>query len=325
MSEPLVSIILTSYNREHTIPFALETVRRQTYSNYELICSDDASTDRTLSILEEFPIDNKVILTADHNQGIPKNRNKALSACKGKYIAILDSDDGFYPEKLAAQVAYLEAHPDCDMVIARPQLIGTNNELLSQKALSAYFVPAPKHSLDWLRFFYFKANCICNSGTMLRRECFDALGPYDETLLIGEDFDLWIRFFLSGRQAYLMDDILSFCRLHQNRITFPRADEYEASIAILQRILYTHFYQLEDPDLLRQIFPEIPKNPLAMMRYDLATLSKQSKLYVHHPLRKQVVEELRADVDTSKMIDRQLRKRQFNPFYWVLYWLRKRS
>jgi len=313
MPDPLVSVLLTSYNREKTIRVALESVQKQTFQDFELICSDDGSTDGTIQILKDSPIENKVILTSEFNQGIPKNRNKALAACRGKYIAILDSDDAFYLNKLEEQVRYLEANPDVEMTFSAPQLMGPNLELLPESLAPSFYKVSFKNRFEWLRYFYFKANCICNSSTMIRRDCLTALGAYNEAYNIGEDFDLFIRFFLAGHRVYVLDYPLTFYRIHPDRITQPTEEKIPKSLAFLVQILKDRFFSIEDTELLRQIFPEIKSSTISMMRYDLATLSEERDPYFHQKMAFDVKEFLLSDPNCKLEIETELERRRNRP------------
>lgn len=104
----LVSIIMPSYNTGSFIEKSIQSVLNQTYSNWELIIVDDCSTDSTLEILEEINDDRIFILKNDKNSGAAVSRNKALGKAKGQWVAFLDSDDLWYPEKLEKQIAFME-------------------------------------------------------------------------------------------------------------------------------------------------------------------------------------------------------------------------
>jgi len=106
--KPLVSILITTYNSEKYIKECLESILNQTYKNLEIIIIDDCSKDNTLNILKEYK-DNRIkIYSNKHNLGISKNLNKGLNKCNGEYIAIMDSDDWSYPDRIKKQVKLME-------------------------------------------------------------------------------------------------------------------------------------------------------------------------------------------------------------------------
>lgn len=118
MAQPLVSVIVPTYNRAPFVEETLQSVLGQTFTDYELIVSDDCSTDGTLEILRQYRArhpDRIRLLEADENQGVASNVNRLLDEASGKYIAYLDSDDVWLPEKLSVQTTYMEARPECAM------------------------------------------------------------------------------------------------------------------------------------------------------------------------------------------------------------------
>ena|SRR6218665_866563 len=108
----LVSIIVPTYNTEKFIRSTIESVQKQTYVNWEMILADDASTDNTVSIIEEFAQkDNRIkLFKLSENRGNGFARNTALEKATGKYIAYLDADDLWFPEKLEKQIQFLKAN-----------------------------------------------------------------------------------------------------------------------------------------------------------------------------------------------------------------------
>ena len=112
MPPPLVSVCIGAYNRKDTIRECVDSALGQTWPNKEVVVVDDASTDGTREILEEYG--NRIrLIWRETNSGIcPVTRNQAAEASNGEYVAFLDSDDVWYPEKLQKQVAFLESHPD---------------------------------------------------------------------------------------------------------------------------------------------------------------------------------------------------------------------
>ncbi len=110
--QPLVSVIMPAYNASRYLEQAARSVFNQTYSNWELLITDDASLDNTLEIARQLEAADPrvVVLAKDKNSGVADSRNVALERARGKFIAFLDSDDLWLPEKLSKQVAYMESN-----------------------------------------------------------------------------------------------------------------------------------------------------------------------------------------------------------------------
>ena len=112
-----VSIVIPTFNRRNYITIALDSVLAQTYTNYEIIIIDDGSSDNTKEVLT--PYWDKIRYFYQDNRGIPATRNRGIREAKGDYIAFLDSDDYWLPEKLERQIDYFEKNPHCGMVATR--------------------------------------------------------------------------------------------------------------------------------------------------------------------------------------------------------------
>ncbi|HMO50415.1 MAG TPA: glycosyltransferase [Kiritimatiellia bacterium] len=190
MSNPKVSICIGTYNREKYVRECLDSALRQTYPNIEVVVVDDASTDRTVEILREYG-DRITLILRDTNSGIcPITRNQAIQASTGTYVALLDSDDAWYPEKIERQVAFLEAHPDIPLCHTACRVIDDASRELEVRhegripPTGAYFRPLLDHC--WITI----------SSVMMRRTHYDTIGPFnhrDPYGYLGEDHEFFLR------------------------------------------------------------------------------------------------------------------------------------
>jgi len=128
-----VSIIIPVYNREKYIGRAIESVLNQTFANFELICVDNGSTDRTKEIIRQYvKKDNRVRLIENYKNIIAYSFNLGIEAARGEYIAQLDSDDEYCPETLENMVKYLDSHPKCGLAISYYELMDKNGKTLKE-------------------------------------------------------------------------------------------------------------------------------------------------------------------------------------------------
>ncbi len=134
-SEPLVSICIPSYNNEDVIAATLESVQNQTYSNFEILITDDCSTDRTISAIEKFSDPRIHVVKNERNLGIGRNWQKALSAATGTYVKLLCGDDILYPDCLRRQVQALEnpTNSGITLAVCACDVINTNNEIILRR------------------------------------------------------------------------------------------------------------------------------------------------------------------------------------------------
>jgi glycosyltransferase involved in cell wall biosynthesis len=201
ITDPLVSIIIPTYNRAWIVRDAIDSVLGQTYADFELIVVDDGSTDRTPQILDAYGDRLRVIHQA--NQGVSAARNRGIGDSSGPLIALLDSDDIWLPEKLTVQVDFFKRYPAA--LICQTEEIWIRNGLRvnpgkrHRKPSGMIFEPSLELCL------------VSPSAVMVRRELLEEVGLFDENLPACEDYDLWLR--LGCRfPVYLIDKPLTIKR-----------------------------------------------------------------------------------------------------------------
>lgn len=203
MSDPVVTIVMAAYNGAALLPPTLAGVSAQHFGDFELLVVDDCSTDHTRDVVRAWP-DPRVRLIALTENGGPVNaRNRAVAEARGRYVAGLDHDDICRPERLARQVAYLEAHPDVVLVGANADnLYGTT---IRPPTYAPVTTPALVTWLSWIE------NPLVWSSVMMRGTAARALTPFSRPeLLYAEDFDLYHRIQHHGRLARIDDVLLSY-------------------------------------------------------------------------------------------------------------------
>ena len=184
MISPLVSILMTAYNREKYIAEAIQSVLASTHSNFELIIVDDVSTDNTVKIARGFAEkDNRIKIYINNvNLGDYPNRNKAASYANGKYLKYLDSDDIIYPWGLEVMVYCMEQRPDAGYGLI-------SNGLKTDKILPLLFTPEQAYFT-----FYFRGSMVLTgpTGAIINRSVFEKLNGFSGKPYIG-DSELWLK------------------------------------------------------------------------------------------------------------------------------------
>jgi glycosyltransferase involved in cell wall biosynthesis len=182
--QPLVSVLMTAYNREKYIAEAIESVLASSYSNFELIIVDDCSKDDTVNIAKSYEKKDKRIkvYVNETNLGDYRNRNRAASFAKGKYLKYLDSDDTIYPWGISSMVYCMELFPD-----AAFGLIAQNFNL--NKPFP--FILLPEESY-YNFFFKGKLIGVGPTGSIIKKEVFDSIGGFTGSQYIG-DTELWYK------------------------------------------------------------------------------------------------------------------------------------
>ena len=180
---PLISIILPTFNRKGYIGECIDSVLAQTFRDFELIIVDDGSTDNTFGMLKTYLPD--VILIRQKNRGVSAARNTGLAAARGKYIAFLDSDDLWLPQKISCQIEFFNTHP-------RAQICQTE-EIWVRNGVRVN--PGKRHKKpSGMIFEPSLALCLVSpSAVMLHKSLLEKIGTFDEGLPACEDYDLWLR------------------------------------------------------------------------------------------------------------------------------------
>lgn len=186
-ARPEVSVIIPTWNRRELLLHAVRSVLAQTRAVEEIIVVDDGSTDGSGEALQaEFG--DRVLCIRQANAGVSVARNRGLAIARGRYLALLDSDDEWLPEKTARQVEWLEAHADFGMVLCDVERIDAERrriDFLGRRAI----LPEDGWVLPWVL-----ANpALAPVSAMFRREVYEDVGGFDESLRTAEDLDFHLR------------------------------------------------------------------------------------------------------------------------------------
>lgn len=220
MSE-LVSIIMPAYNAAKYIGAAIESIVAQTYSNWELLIVDDGSVDKTAAIVEQYQQqDERVRYTYQINARQGRARNNGLKQAKGQYIAFLDADDLWLPDKLQIQVAALLHEPDIDLVFSDAYIFDKTFDLANQtyKVLGAGqgIVKGEAGLQAMLAFNLIPLSTVISKHTVLL-----AVDGFTENRLIqnAEDYHLWLRLLLAGYTLKGLALPLAAYREHEDSVS----------------------------------------------------------------------------------------------------------
>ncbi len=236
MNKEIISVIIPTYNRENTILRTLKSVLNQTYQNLEIIVVDDCSTDRTVQIVKNLMEKDKRIklLINERNRGPNYSRNRGIQHSKGKYIALLDSDDEWFSEKLEKQLHKLKiCNPNVGVVYCGA-LYYRNNKFIK--------IILPKHRGFILKNLILFGNIVGGcSFTLIKRKVFEKCGLFDEheSLRNGgsQDFDMWIKISQYFEFDYV-NEILLKHNLQNDSITI--ITKFKNPIRKLDAYIYIH-------------------------------------------------------------------------------------
>ena len=197
-----VSVLIPAYNAARFLPEALESILAQSYTDYEIIVVDDGSTDDTQAVCARYDM---IAYQYQCHSGVAAARNAAIRASNGEIIAFLDADDIFLPEKLAKQMEYLDAHPDCSIVFSELRNFldpSVTDPVPDQLASLNSPVPAALPT------------------AVIRREVFEKVGLFNEDFQRGEDTEWLLRVSAAGIQTdHRIPEELYQRRIHGDNTT----------------------------------------------------------------------------------------------------------
>lgn len=204
-----VSVIIPTFNRKHSLCIAIDSVLQQTHQPFEIIVIDDGSTDGTATLVSErYP---EVTLLSQANHGVSHARNQGIEAAGAPWLALLDSDDRWFKNKLAVQCAAIDESPEIKLCHCDEHWIRNGKRVN----------PMNKHQKrgGWIFEHCLPLCAISPSAAMLHKTLFDELGLFDETLPACEDYDLWLRVCAKYPVLYVDQALLEKTGGHEDQLS----------------------------------------------------------------------------------------------------------
>ncbi len=209
--KPTVSVVMPTYNRMDLLPRAIESILNQTYKDFEFIIVDDGSTDDSINLIKSYQAKDKRIKLIQNktNRGIAYSRNRGMDAARGKYLAIMDSDDYSVPHRLEKSIHFFKKHPTYTAVNSIYYEMGKEQNGMNN------WVP-PKRWEIIFNFANYYTNLAMFDLEFVRKHKL----RYDETLVSAEDYDFWSRMWLAGGKLGMINEPLIWLRRHRTHPQF---------------------------------------------------------------------------------------------------------
>jgi glycosyltransferase involved in cell wall biosynthesis len=260
---PEVSVIIPAYNSARFLAESIPTVLQQTFADFELLVVDDGSTDDTRQVVASFECDARVRYVHQQNRGGAAARNTGIAHCTGKYIAFLDADDLWAPEKLQKQVAVFQESTQVEAVHTAAYLVQLDGE---QREVSRRILRRPAFLEQTLyeELLYRMVIIGSASSVMVRRPVLQQVGPFHEQTL-ASDRDMWQRI-AEHYDFHYVDEPLVCIRKHQSNMS----NDWE-KIAESQ-IRYFHKLTREIPPQYRFHLPRVALSRFALLAIKLVWL-----------------------------------------------------
>lgn len=253
-NRPKVSVCIPTYNRPDYLRQSIESVLAQSFSDYELLISNNASEDSTAAVIDSFKDFRIVHLNKEKNIGLVENFNSCLAAAKGEFITVFHDDDLMLPDNLSLKVRALEQNARAGLVHSNFNIIDGNGSIIKK---SAHFIDSQdfvEQGLSFLRKSLLGYNPVNPPSAFIRKECFDKLGGFSSKVHFTTDWEYWMRISMHYDVIYLAKPLIEYRMYHHNGWTSSQyltmigddifsnfngiKEEYAAKKIILQKSKY---------------------------------------------------------------------------------------
>ena len=230
VSQPLVSIVVITYNSAKYVLETLESAKAQTYQNIELIISDDGSQDETVELCEKWLAENKdrfienQIITVEKNTGIPANCNRGVKASHGEWIKLIAGDDVLYNNGIETFVRYIKINTEANFV---QSLVKTFGETLFVQKETTF----PKPNTWWVFNtttekqikYILKHNIIAAPGIYIKRSLVEKVGFFDDQFKMLEDLPMWFKILSAKEKIFFLKEVTVLYRRHSESTMISNA------------------------------------------------------------------------------------------------------
>ncbi|MES2761310.1 MAG: glycosyltransferase [Bacteroidota bacterium] len=241
--QPLVSILLPCYNAEKYLKYSLESILKQDYSNLEILCINDGSTDSTLEILSGYEIIDKRIniIHNECNIGLIASLNKALKVVKGDYFARMDADDYSAHDRISKQVNFMSSFPDIDLVSSAYNYFSEDGEKKEYIAPIAFKSKA-------LKFLSLFCTPLTHASVLVKSSLIkNGLYVYDKDYPYAEDYELFSRLAWNNVKIATISESLYWVRLHSDSVSVKHnSTQFQTNLRIINRNMHD-FIGLQTP------------------------------------------------------------------------------
>lgn len=311
MSNPLISVIMPIYNSENFLDEAISSILNQTFTDFELIAINDASTDNSLSIIKKYANDDErvIIINNDINNGFITNLNRGIKIAKGKYIARMDSDDIANSERFVKQIEILENNPKIGIV-------GSWVKELNSKNIFKYPI-----NHESIHKYLLVGSPIGHPAAMIRKSVLlNNNFYYNPEYVVAQDYELWSRL-LEVTEGYNIPLELLYWRKHNNqRSETKKAEKFNNTFKISKEIFEKRFPDFpKDRNRLENIllrkketnFSEILKS-LEFFKEISNDISPESDIYLYNKFAKKIYLYLRNNIHHGFKVFLELKRSKWN-------------
>lgn len=257
-----ITALIPSFNRAHTLKRAIDSVLNQTILPSELIVIDDGSTDLTTDLLKSYSPEHVTMIT-QANRGVSSARNAGIRAAQGDWIALLDSDDVWHPQKLEHQIRYINTYSECKILQTQEKWI-RNGVFVNAK--NKHRKPS-----GWIFDDCLEMCMVSPSSVIIHKSIFDHVGLFDEQLPACEDYDLWLRIALHYPVGLLDEVLITKYGGHEDQLSRIIWGLDRFRIKALEKIL-------QNEELSKKQFERVKDVLLQKIQIMISGLEKRGKV-----------------------------------------------
>lgn len=214
----MIDVIIPTYNRAATLERAIESVLKQSFTYYKLIVVDDGSTDATPNVLSKYLGQNKITILRQDNHGVSSARNLGIQNSSAEWVAFLDSDDEWLPQKIEIQLQFIKQHPEFNFIHSNEIWMRNNIRVNAPERFDKSSKDLFRRSLEM---------CLISPSTvMMKREMFQKYGHFDEEFVVCEDYDLWLKILSQESVGFITEALIKKYGGHPDQLStqYPAMD-----------------------------------------------------------------------------------------------------
>ena len=260
---PKISIIMSCYNHDKFVGEAINSVLNQSFKDFEFLIIDDNSTDKTFEIVNSFKDPRIKTFRNEKNFGMVFNTNSLIKKSNGEYIAIINSDDSWLPEKLQKQFDFLENNVDYGACFTVANIIDEDNKII-KNSIQESLKYLEFDRFGFLNYFFFYNNPLCYPSALIRKKVFEKTGFFNPAFIILLDIDMWIRICLAGFEIKILNESLTNFRILKNGRNLSGKNHKTIIRNSLElKEIYKSYQNIKNHDEFIKIFPEYEKISIA--------------------------------------------------------------
>lgn len=251
-----ISVIISAYNHEKFIAKAIDSVLNQSFQDLELIITDDNSTDRTAEIIYKYQDSRLIFSKNTQNFGMVINTNNSIKKARGEYIAILNSDDFWEPNKLQKQIDFMQQNPNCDLCFTLANMVDDDDKIINNPKSNPFefqnFSPS-----QMANYLFFHNNFLCYPSVLIKKSIFNKINFFNPAFLILLDTDLWLRCSLAGIEIKIINEKLTNFRILNNHQNLSGKNPQKTIRYALENTkILSSFLRIKNYSEFLEIFPD---------------------------------------------------------------------